>query len=222
MTVTRARFVVLATVVVVAAAAAGGMACSSTTAAKPAGSSMGDAGTSPEPVDASEPADASEAAAPEASTCLADDGDPLPDCDAISDAGAAGDAASSCIYTDFGRFACIGYHDNVKRGLARKAIDCVVALPASCGNGGGPPVHCARDLAPALCPDPTTADFCQPLVSYCADAGAQFGSMLQQQDCESYAALLNAAGRADFTSCIEGDPQGCSMVGLADCLGRIK
>jgi hypothetical protein len=221
MTTNRTRFILLTTVLAGATgAAAAGLACSSTQGAK-SGAAVADSGTLPG-ADASETADASEAEAPEAgSACLQDDSDPLADCDAISDAGSA-DAAMSCIYTDDGRFHCIDYHDKVKRGLARKAIDCVVALPSSCGIGGGPAIRCARDLAPQLCPDPTTADFCQPLVTYCADAGAQFGSMLQQQDCESYASMLNSAGRADFMDCIKSDQSPCSMTNLFDCLGRIK
>ena len=203
MKIDRARFLVLTGVI--AAGVAGAIAgCSSSS----------DKGTSPADADASSDAstttdtsptdDGSTTDASDAKACLAADGDAGPD---------AGDPVSDCAFLNaFCGPACESIAFGVTKVVGNAVVACMRTKQSGAGCQSSPDAagvvgECSAPILDQLCPDPTAAAFCAPLVSTCngVDAGepdAGLKHAFTQANCEKYATALTANGRTNLTSCV--------------------
>lgn len=139
--------------------------------------------------------------------------DPDADVDAASDGGDAGDGGTclgdappdggvgTCPASGPCSEPCGRILANYKGGVARAAVDCIVALP-SCENAAVV-VPCVDRALARACPEPTAPTYCSPLVTACDPNAGDAGSMISQAGCELFANGLSSAGRSAFEACIE-------------------
>jgi len=107
---------------------------------------------------------------------------------------------------------CTQVTDNFKPGAAKRAIDCISALPTCEGTTTADPVwDCAMAALEGGCPDPTVDDFCTNLALSCAvDAGADAGPTVDiLAQCKRYAGGLDAAGRTSLQGLVTAEG-GCT------------
>ncbi len=129
-----------------------------------------------------------------------------PDCAALADAG-AGDGGGTCVDNAAFVAACPVWAANLKPGVARKAVNCAVALP-SCESGAGLDT-CLSDALNQSCADTTADAVCMSIAATCADAGVMDAGV-SPMTCDRYVSGLNAAGRTELTQCF-AESGGCTL-----------
>ena len=203
MKIDKARFLVLTGAI--AAGVAGAIVGCSSSADK--GTSPADAGASSDAsttTDGSSTDDGSTTDASDAAACLDPDGDAGPD---------AGDPVSDCAsLTGFCGPACESMAFGVTQVVGNAVVACMKTKASAAGCQSSPEApsvvgECSAPILDQLCPDPTAAAFCAPLVSTCngVDAGepdAGLKHAFTQANCVKYVAALTANGRTTLTSCV--------------------
>lgn len=210
MHVNRSRFLLLTAVL------AGGAGCTINNTTLPGGdggtqdASAGDSSTGDSSTGDSSTGDSSTGdGGTEASTCD-DTTATVPDCNALGDAGVPDGSTSCTSNTSFGP-ACTAFGANLKPRVAKRAIDCAVALP-SCESGAGLDTCLTSALAQA-CDDSTAATTCAAIASICADAGADAGISAAQ--CQQSLSGMTPAARALIQTCFT---EGACATDLAGCI----
>jgi hypothetical protein len=201
MHVNRSRFLLLT------AALAGGAGCTINNTNLPAdggtqdGSTGGDASSGDSSTGDSSTGDSSTG-----------DGGTAPDCNALGDAG-AGDGGTSCASNAAFGAACTAFGANLKPRVAKRAVDCAVALP-SCESGAGLDTCLSSALAQA-CSDTTAATTCAAIASICGDAGADAGISATQ--CQQLLSGMTPTARAAIQTCFT---EGACATDLAGCIAN--
>ena len=203
MKIDRARFLILTSVI--AAGVAGAVAGCSSSADKGTSSADVDASSDASTTtDSSSTEDGSTDDASDAAACLAANGDAGPD---------AGDPLSDCAsLTGLCGPACESMALRVTQVVGNEVFACMKAKQnqAACQStftGYTLVGDCSDPILDQLCPDPTAASFCAPLVATCngVDAGAPDAGLkhaFTQANCEKYVAALTARGRTSLTTCV--------------------
>ena len=117
--------------------------------------------------------------------------------------------------------ACSRLAAHYKAGVAQAAASCIMALP-SCTDALDV-VPCVDKALADACSDPTSPNYCAPLVTACDPDAGGFGSIITQEGCESFANGLSDAGRAVFAACIQDKiSSGTCAVEVGSCGDEIR